>query len=94
MSAQPWSFTLGIGASISPSLRSNQLTLVPWINSDINTTPSVRSRTRMRCSNSAGWPSASAGYYRKYQVLMLETNLYDTATQQLIWSMQSESIDA
>jgi hypothetical protein len=25
---------------------------------------------------------------------MLETNLYDTTTKQLIWSMQSESIDA
>jgi hypothetical protein len=37
---------------------------------------------------------SSPGYYRKYQVLMLETNLYDTATKQLIWSMQSESIDA
>jgi len=36
---------------------------------------------------------SSPGYYRKYQVLMLETNLYDTATKQLIWSMQSESID-
>ena len=38
--------------------------------------------------------NSSPGYYRKYQVLMLETNLYDTATKQLIWSMQSESIDA
>jgi len=37
---------------------------------------------------------SSPGYYRKYQVLMLETNLYDTVTKQLIWSMQSESIDA
>ncbi len=37
---------------------------------------------------------SSPGYYRKYQVLMLETNLYDTTTKQLIWSMQSESIDA
>ena len=37
---------------------------------------------------------SSPGYYRKYQVLMLETNLYDTATRQLIWSMQSESLDA
>jgi hypothetical protein len=33
------------------------------------------------------------GYNIKYKVLTLETNLYDTATQQLIWSMQSESID-
>jgi hypothetical protein len=30
-----------IGASINPSLRSSQLTLVPRHNSDINTTPSV-----------------------------------------------------
>ncbi len=37
---------------------------------------------------------SSPGYYRKYQVLMLETNLYDTTTKQLIWSMQSESIDS
>ena len=26
-------------------------------------------------------------------MLRLETNLYDTATQQLVWSMQSESIE-
>ena len=37
---------------------------------------------------------SSPGYYLKYQVLMLETNLYDTTTKQLIWSMQSESIDS
>jgi hypothetical protein len=37
---------------------------------------------------------SNPGYYRKYQVLMLETNLYDTATRELIWSMQSESLDA
>ena len=37
---------------------------------------------------------SNPGYYRKYKVLMLETNLYDTASQKLIWSMQSESIDA
>ncbi len=37
--------------------------------------------------------SAAPGYYAKYKILKLETNLYDTATQKLIWSMQSESID-
>ena len=36
---------------------------------------------------------SSPGYYRKYKILKLETNLYDTATQKLIWSMQSETID-
>ncbi|MCP4334661.1 MAG: hypothetical protein GY785_18565 [Gammaproteobacteria bacterium] len=36
---------------------------------------------------------SSPGYYRKYKILRLETNLYDTATQELIWSMQSETID-
>jgi len=33
------------------------------------------------------------GYYESYQVLTLESNLYDTATQQLVWSMQSENFD-
>jgi len=36
---------------------------------------------------------SSPGYYRKYKIVKLETNLYDTATQELIWSMQSETID-
>ena len=36
---------------------------------------------------------SSPGYYGKYKVLTLETNLYDTATEKLVWSMQSESID-
>ena len=31
--------------------------------------------------------------YRRYKILTLETDLYDTATQQLVWSMQSESIE-
>lgn len=35
----------------------------------------------------------SPGYYRKYKVLTLETTLYDTASEQLIWSMQSEAIE-
>ena len=37
---------------------------------------------------------SSPGYYIKYKVLTLETNVYDTASQQLIWSMQSESLDS
>ena len=31
--------------------------------------------------------------YRKYKILTLETDLYDTASQKLVWSMQSESIE-
>lgn len=34
------------------------------------------------------------GYYESYKVLTLESNLYDTATQELVWSMQSENFDA
>ena len=37
---------------------------------------------------------SSPGYYRKYKILTLETNLYSTVTRDLIWSMQSETIDA
>ncbi len=37
--------------------------------------------------------SSKSGSYRKFKILVLETNLYDTATQKLIWSMQSESIE-
>ena len=33
------------------------------------------------------------GYWDKYKVLKLESNLYDSASQQLIWSIQSESFD-
>jgi hypothetical protein len=33
------------------------------------------------------------GYYRRFRVLTLETNLYDTASGDLVWSMQSESIE-
>ena len=36
---------------------------------------------------------SSPGYYRNYELLTLETTLYDTATGKLVWSMQSESID-
>lgn len=36
---------------------------------------------------------ANAGYYAQYRVLTLETNLYDTRSGELVWSMQSETID-
>ena len=36
---------------------------------------------------------ATPGYWDKYEVLKLESNLYDAASQQLIWSIQSESFD-
>ena len=36
---------------------------------------------------------ATPGYWDKYEVFKLESNLYDSATQQLIWSIQSESFD-
>ena len=36
---------------------------------------------------------ANPGYYRKYKVLTLESNVYDTASRRLIWSMQSQNID-
>lgn len=37
---------------------------------------------------------SSRGYYLKYKLLTLETMLYDTASGELIWSMQSEAIDS
>ena len=33
------------------------------------------------------------GYYEKYKIVKLETNVYDTTTRELVWSMQSQSID-
>lgn len=33
-------------------------------------------------------------YYDEYRVLTLETSLYDLQTQELVWRMQSEAIDA
>ena len=36
---------------------------------------------------------ATPGYWDKYEVVKLESNLYDSASQQLIWSIQSESFD-
>lgn len=37
---------------------------------------------------------AGPGYYERYKVLKLETNLYDSASAQLIWSMQSQTFDS
>jgi hypothetical protein len=39
-------------------------------------------------------PRSSQGYYTRFTLLKLETNLYDTASAQLIWSLQSESMDS
>jgi len=33
------------------------------------------------------------GYYRRHTYVKLETNLYDTRNEALVWSMQSETID-
>ena len=35
----------------------------------------------------------SPGYYRRFSVLTIESTLYDTRSGELIWSMQSESIE-
>lgn len=37
--------------------------------------------------------SDNRAYYRRFKVLTLETNIYDAATQELVWSMQSESLE-
>jgi hypothetical protein len=42
---------------------------------------------------SHSWNHAYAGSYRKYDVLQLETNVYDVKTSKLVWSMHSESVD-
>jgi hypothetical protein len=34
------------------------------------------------------------GYYEQYRVVTLETNLYDTQSGELVWSMQSETMDS
>ena len=33
------------------------------------------------------------GYYTKHKRVKLETNLYDAKTEQLVWSMQSETMN-
>jgi len=40
------------------------------------------------------WQETSTGYYSQYQVFTLETTLYDTVSGKLVWSMQSEAIEA
>ncbi len=40
------------------------------------------------------WQQSNDGYYEQYRVVTLETNLYDTRSGELVWSMQSETIDA
>ena len=35
----------------------------------------------------------SPGYYRRYNVLTIETALYDSASGELVWSMQSEAVE-
>lgn len=36
----------------------------------------------------------NAGYYSRFQVFSLESNLYETVNAQLVWSMQSEVLDS
>ncbi len=36
----------------------------------------------------------NAGYYSQFKVFSLESHLYETASKQLVWSMQSEVIDS
>ena len=43
---------------------------------------------------SHGMQYSGRSYFESYTVLTLESNLYDTATQQLVWSMRSENFDA
>jgi len=33
------------------------------------------------------------GYYQRYKIVKLETNLYDTDTEEIVWSTQSSTID-
>ena len=40
------------------------------------------------------WKETSGGYYEQHKLFTLETTLYDTASGELVWSMQSESMDA
>ena len=39
------------------------------------------------------WQKTNTGYYSEYKVFTLETNLYDVASGELVWSMQSETMD-
>lgn len=40
------------------------------------------------------WQQTSQGYYASNKVFALETHLYDAASDRLIWTMQSETMDA
>lgn len=40
------------------------------------------------------WKETSGGYYAQHKLFTLETTLYDTASGELVWSMQSETMDA
>ena len=40
------------------------------------------------------WRETSGGYYAQYNIFTLETTLYDVASGKLVWSMQSQSMDA
>ncbi len=40
------------------------------------------------------WKETSGGYYAQHKIFTLETNLYDVASGKLVWSMQSEAMDA
>ncbi len=37
---------------------------------------------------------ANDGYTEQYRTVVLETNLYDIASRELVWSMQSKTMDA
>ena len=40
------------------------------------------------------WRETSGGYYAQHKIFTLETTLYDVASGELVWSMQSQSMDA
>lgn len=40
------------------------------------------------------WQETNDGYYAQYRILTLQTNLYDVASGELVWSMKSEVVDA
>lgn len=40
------------------------------------------------------WKETSGGYYAQHKIFTLETTLYDVASGKLVWSMQSEAMDA
>jgi hypothetical protein len=42
---------------------------------------------------SQSWHEAYSGRYRGFEVLTLETNIYDVNTGKRVWSIQSESIE-